>query len=212
MKRFGSRRKNFNIPSPKSQSTKKEPFPKARCPVLDSNALPHTNRLARSPCFAEIFEEYEAESDALEDDDRCQRPTPVTLRKKTRSTPSVSHPTHVLVRQSSPPPQLQAPIVATSQVDIDGSSLKSNKKRISRRQSDLISVTNAVGTGHSSSGSTSSSTKSRVTSPPPRASAPHSDRRCGAMPDLRRGIRVCGGSWTPASRWRRGYRFRARFR
>ena len=176
MKRFGSRRKNFNIPSPK-----------ARRPVLNSNALPHTNRLASSPCFAEIFEEYEAESDALEDDDRCQRPTPVTRRKQTHSTPSVSHPTHVLVRQSSPPPQLlQAPIVATSQVDIDESLLKSNKKRISRRQSDLISVTNAVGTGHSSSGSTSSSTKSRATSPSPRAPAPHSDRRRSAMPDLQK--------------------------
>jgi hypothetical protein len=171
MKSFGSMRKNFNIPSPKSQSPKKEPSPKARRPVLNPNASPHANRLARPPRFPEIFEEDEAVSDTLEDD-RCQSPTPVTRRKKPRSTPSVSH-LHVLARQSSPPPQfLQAPIVATIQVDIDESLLKSNKKRISRRQSGLINVTNAVGSGHSSSGSTSSSTKSRATSPPPRAPSP----------------------------------------
>jgi hypothetical protein len=170
MKSFGSMRKNFNIPSPKSQSPK-EPSPKARRPVLNPNASPHANRLARPPRFPEIFEEDEAVSDTLEDD-RCQSPTPVTRRKKPRSTPSVSHP-HVLARQSSPPPQfLQAPIVATIQVDIDESLLKSNKKRISRRQSGLISVANSVGSGHSSSGSTSSSTKSRATSPPPRAPSP----------------------------------------
>ena len=126
----------------------------------------------RAPRFAEIFKEDEAGSDAPEDD-RCQSPTLVTRRKKLRSISSVSHPTHVLTRQSSPPPQLlQAPIVATIQVDIDESLLKSNKKRISRRQSGLINVTNAVDSGRSSSGSTSSSTKSRTTSPPPRASSP----------------------------------------
>jgi hypothetical protein len=164
-------RKNVNIPSPKSQSPKKEPYPKARRPRLNPNASPHANRLARPPRFPEIFEEDEAVSDTLEDD-RCQSPTPVTRRKKPRSTPSVSHP-HVLARQSSPPPQfLQAPIVATIQVDIDESLLKSNKKRTSRRQRDPINVTNTVGSGHSSSGSTSSSTKSRATSPPPRAPSP----------------------------------------
>ena len=50
--------------------------------------------------------------------------------------------------------------------------LKSNKKRISRQQSGLINVTNAVGNGHSTSGSTSSSTKSRATFPLPRAPNP----------------------------------------
>ena len=165
MKSFGSMRKNFNIPSPKSQSPKKEP-PKARRPVLNPNASPHANRLARPPRFPEICEEDEVGSDALEDD-RCQSPTPVTRRKKPRSTPSASHP-HVLARQSSPtPPVLQAPIVATIQVDIDESLLKQNKKRISRRQSGLITV----GSGSSSSGS-SSSPKSRATTPPPRAPSP----------------------------------------
>ncbi|KAF8264664.1 hypothetical protein EI94DRAFT_1779516 [Lactarius quietus] len=169
MKSFGSMRKNFNIPSPKSQSPKKDPPPKARRPVLNPAASPHANRLARPPRFPEIFEEDEgAGSDVLEDD-RCQSPTPVTRRKKPRSTTSSVH-THVLARQSSPtPPLLQAPIVATIQVDIDESLLKQGKKRISRRQSGLITV----GSGNSSSGSTtSSSAKSRATSPPPRAPSP----------------------------------------
>ena len=98
MKSFVSMRKNFNIPSPKSQSPKKEPSPKARRPVLNPNASPHTNRLEQPFCFPEIFEEDEAGSNALEDD-RCQSPMPVTRRKKPRSTPSVSHPIHVLARQ-----------------------------------------------------------------------------------------------------------------
>jgi hypothetical protein len=165
MKSFGSMRKNFNIPSPKSQSPKKDPAPKARRPLLNPDASPHANRLARPPRFPEICEEDE---DAPEDDNRCQSPTPVTRRKKPRSTSSTSQ-HHVLARpSSSPPPHLQAPIVATIRVDIDESLLKQNKKRISRRQSGLITV----GSGNSSSGSTSSSTKSRTTSPPPRAPSP----------------------------------------
>ena len=166
MKSFGSMRRNFNIPSPKSQSPKKEPAPKARRPTLNPDASPHANRLARPPRFPEICEEDEAGSDALEDD-RCQSPTPISRRKKPRSTSSSSHP-HVLARPSSPPPPiLPPPIVATIQVDIDESFLKQTKKRMSRRQSGLISVT---GSGNSSSGS--SSPRGRTTSPPPRAPSP----------------------------------------
>ncbi|KAI9453898.1 hypothetical protein BJY52DRAFT_1205372 [Lactarius psammicola] len=169
MKSFGSMRRNFNIPSPKSQSPKKEPAPRARRPVLDPAASPHANRLARAPRFPEIFEEDEAGSDALEED-RPQSPTPVTRRKKPRSTSSSSHP-HVLTRPSSPTPPVLTPLIAaTIQVDIDESLLKQNKKRISRRQSGLISVTNASGSGNSSSGSSSS--KGRAASPPPRAPSP----------------------------------------
>ena len=130
MKNFGSMRKNLN------------------------NASPHANRLACPSRFPEIFRD-EAVSDVLEDD-RCQSPTPITHRKKLSSKPTVSHPTHVLARQSSPAPQLlQAPIVLTIQVDIDESLLESSRKRIWWRQSGLFNVTNAVGSGHSSSGSTS---------------------------------------------------------
>ena len=168
MKSFGSMRRNFNIPSPKS-SPKKEPASRARRPVLDPGASPHANRLARPPRFPGIFEEDEAGSDALEED-RAQSPTPVTRRKKPRSTSSSSHPL-LLIRPSSPtPPVLPPPIVATIQVDIDESLLKQNKKRISRRQSGLISVPNTAGNGNSSSGSSSS--KGRAASPPPRAPSP----------------------------------------
>ncbi|KAH9069341.1 hypothetical protein EDB83DRAFT_2374595 [Lactarius deliciosus] len=169
MKSFGSMRRNFNIPSPKSQSPKKEPPPRARRPMLDPGASPHANRLARPPRFPEIFEEDEAGSDAPEEV-RPQSPTPVTRRKKPRSTSSSSHP-HLLARPSSPtPPALPPPIVATIQVDINESLLKQTKKRISRRQSGLISVPNTAGSGNSSSGSSSS--KGRPASPPPRAPSP----------------------------------------
>jgi hypothetical protein len=36
---------NLNIPSPKFQPPKKEPASKARCPVLNPDASPHTNLL-----------------------------------------------------------------------------------------------------------------------------------------------------------------------
>ncbi|KAH8985000.1 hypothetical protein EDB86DRAFT_3084102, partial [Lactarius hatsudake] len=151
MKSFGSMRRNFNIPSPKSQSPKKEPPPRARRPMLDPGASPHANRLARPPRFPEIFEEDEAGSDAPEED-RPQSPTPVTRRKKPRSTSSSSHPHLLLARPSSPtPPALPPPIVATI-------------------QSGLISVPNTAGSGNSSSGSSSS--KGRPASPPPRAPSP----------------------------------------
>jgi len=180
MKSFGSMRRNFNIPSPKSQSPKKEPVPKTRRPMLNSGASPHANRLARPPRFPEIFEEDEAGSDALEDD-RAQSPSPVTRCKKPRSTSSP----HMLARPSSPtPPVLPVPIIATIQVDIGESFPKQSEKRISRRQSGLITVANSVGSGNSSSGSSSS--RGRAASPLREHLAPRSARRCGAMPGLQR--------------------------
>jgi hypothetical protein len=169
MRSFGSIRKNFNIPSPKSPSPKKDPLPKARRPVLNPGASPHVNRLARPPRVPEIFEEDEAGSDA-HDEDGSQSPTLVIRRKKPRSTsssrpqlpaPTVPHP---------PPPIHPPPIIATIQVDINESLLKQGKKRISRRQSGLINVIGSGGSG--SSGSSSSSSRSRVASPPPRPPSP----------------------------------------
>ncbi|KAH9177166.1 hypothetical protein EDB89DRAFT_1839213, partial [Lactarius sanguifluus] len=140
VKSFGLVRRDFNIPLPKSQ----EPPPGACRPTLDPGASPRANRLARPPRFPEIFEEDEAGSDALEED-RPQSPTPTTRRKKPHSTSSLSHP-HLLARLSSPiPPTLPPPIVATIQVDINEFLLKETKKRISWRQSGLISVPNTTG-------------------------------------------------------------------
>jgi len=166
MKSFGSIRKNFNIPSPKSPSPKKEPLPKARRPVLNPDASPHVNRLARPPRVPEIFEEDEAGSDALEDG--SQSPTPLTRRKKARSTYSSSRP-HLPTPTVPllPPQNLPAPIVATIQVDINESLLKQGKRRISRRQSGLINLTSS-----GSSGSASSSSRSCAPSPPPRLPSP----------------------------------------
>jgi hypothetical protein len=100
MKSFDSMPKNFNIPSPKSQSSRKDPAPKARHPLLSPDASPHANWLARPPRFPEICEEDE---DAPEDNNRCQSPAPATRRKKPRSTSSASQ-HHVLARPSSSPP------------------------------------------------------------------------------------------------------------
>jgi hypothetical protein len=173
---------NFNIPSPKSRSPKKEPAPKAHRPVLNwcPAASPHANRLARPPHFPGIFKEEDVVSDAVEDY-RYQSPTPVTRRKKPRSTSSASQ-LHVPAPSSSSPPLLQAPIAATIQVDIDESLLKQNKKRISRRQSSPITV----GSGNSSSGSTSSSTRAARHPPFREPLAPCSARHYGGTLDLRK--------------------------
>ena len=101
MKSFGSMCKNFNIPSPKSQFLKKEPSPKARRPMLNPDASPHANWLARPPSFPEICEEDE---DAPEDNNRCQSRTLVTTRrKKPRSlaTPHDGTPSPSLLPTSS---------------------------------------------------------------------------------------------------------------
>ena len=168
MRNFGFIRKNFNIPSPKSSPPKKEPIPKARRPVLNPDASPHVNRLARPPRVPEIFEEDEAGSDVLEEDG-SQSPTLVMRRKKSLSTSS-SSPLVLAPVISTTPPTIPAPIVATIQVDINETLLKHGKKRISRRQSGLISVTNSGGSGSSSPASSSS--RSRAASPPPRAPSP----------------------------------------
>jgi hypothetical protein len=167
-------RKNFSVPSPKSRSPKKHTAPKAQRPMLNPDASQHANRLARPPRFPEIFEQDE---DAPEDNNCCQSSSPVTRRALRRLPRNATcwHAPH------SPLP-LQAPIVATIQVDVDKSLLKQNKKRISLRQSGLITI----GSGNSSSGSTNSSTKSRTTSPLRMHLAPRSARRYGGTLDLRK--------------------------
>jgi hypothetical protein len=160
-------RKNFNIPSPKSPSPKKDTLPKARRPVLNPGASPHANRLARPPRVPEIFEEDEAGSDAPAEDG-SQSPTPVMRRKKSRSTSSSSRASAPALTVS--PPTIPPPIVATIQVDINESLLKQGKKRISRRQSGLINVTSS--SSSVSSSSASSSSKGRGASPSLRPPSP----------------------------------------
>jgi hypothetical protein len=164
MRSFGTMRKNFNISSPKLPSPKKEPSPKARRPVLNPDASPHANRLARPPRVPEIFEEDEAGSDAL-GEDGSHSPTPITRRKKPRSISSRAL-ASALTASPPPGPALAVPIVATIQVDIDESLLRHGTKRISRRQSGLINVASSSGSG------SSSSSRSRAASPPPRPPSP----------------------------------------
>ena len=135
--------------------------------MLNPGASPHANRLARPPRVPEIFEEDEAGSDALADD-RAQSLTPVMRRKKSRSTSSSARPP--ALAPTVFPSTLPPPIVATIQVDINEALLKQGKKRISRRQSGLINVTNS--SGSVSSSSASSSSKGRGASPPLRPPSP----------------------------------------
>jgi hypothetical protein len=93
------------------------PLPRTS-PVLNSDASPHANRLARPPRF-EIFEDDEVRSDSFENI-RCQSPTPVThtpqevaLYIVCLATPRAATP---LV---SPPPVLQALTLSTISVNID---------------------------------------------------------------------------------------------
>jgi hypothetical protein len=166
MRSFGTLRKNFNIPSPKLPSPKKQSPPKARRPVLNPDASPHANRLARPPRVPGIFEEDEGDSDALVDD-RSRSPTPITRRKKPRSISSSSRPAASAVAASPRPgPPLAVPIVATIQVDIDESLLRHGTKRIARRQSGLINVASSSGSG------SSTSSRSRAASPSPRPPSP----------------------------------------
>jgi hypothetical protein len=166
---FGTIRKNFNIPSPKPPSPKKDTLPKARRPALNPGASPHANRLARPPRVPEIVEEDEAGSDALVED-RSQSPTPVMRHKKSRSTSSSSSSRAPALVPAVSPATLPPPIVATIHVDINESLLKQGKKRISRRQSGLINVTSSSGSVTSSSASSSS--RGRGASPPLRPSSP----------------------------------------
>ncbi|KAN0131131.1 hypothetical protein V8E53_011023 [Lactarius tabidus] len=161
-------RKNFNIPSPKSQSLK-ESVPKARCPALNSDALLHGNRLARPPHFPETFE---ADEDAPKIIARFTSSYLACLATTRAGTPFVA--------------VVQAPIAVTIQVITNESLLKLEKAHILRRQSGLITLRS----GNSRSGF-SSSTKSRTTSPILGHLVPCSVRHCDATLRLQRNI--CGG-------------------
>ncbi|KAI0062149.1 hypothetical protein BV25DRAFT_1826018 [Artomyces pyxidatus] len=151
MKNFGLIRKNFNVPAGKPTSPSKHAsMPKARRPILNPEASPHVNRLARAPNFPEIFEEEEADSEL--DEDAEASPSPAARRKKPRASSSRLP---VPSRVASPPPQQ---IIATIQIDVDESLLNGGRKKISRRQSGLIGT---------SSSSTSSSGRSATPSQRP---------------------------------------------
>jgi hypothetical protein len=108
MESSGSMRKTFHIPSPKTTIPQERPTP----------------QLARRLRFPEIFEEDEG---ALKNH-RCPSPKPMMYRKKPHSTSPASQP-HVRARPClSPPPILQVPIVATTQVNIGKSLLKTEQE------------------------------------------------------------------------------------
>ncbi|THH21487.1 hypothetical protein EW146_g98 [Bondarzewia mesenterica] len=161
LKHFGSIRKNFSIPSGKPPSPSKQtqlPKAPARKPVLDPEASPHVNRLARAPNFPQILEEDETVSDA-DDLESESSPSPLTRRKKSHSSSSSSR-----LPLSSVPSTLSPPTITTIHVNLEQQLLQAGKKKISRRQSGLLTVNTTPGAGSSRY---SSSSRSEASSPRP---------------------------------------------
>lgn len=165
LKHFGVIRKNFSIPPGKPSSPSKhtqQAKQPPRKPILDPDASPHVNRLARAPNFPDIFEADEVVSDA-DDIDMESSPSPVMRRKRSRSSSSATSRLPVPSRASPPPPP--PPIVATIHVDVDEHLLVLGKKRISRRQSGLLTVNTTPMAGSSRSSSRSEASSPRPPSP-----------------------------------------------
>ncbi|KAN0131871.1 hypothetical protein V8E53_010399 [Lactarius tabidus] len=95
---FKKRGKN----SQPDEELRREPAPKAHFPVLNQDALPHANRLARPPRFLKRFEEDED----VPEDNRCQGPILMTHLKEPHSTSSASQ--HDLVHREPHDPSLSA--------------------------------------------------------------------------------------------------------
>lgn len=90
-------------------------------------------------------------------------PSPVMRRKRSRSSSSATSRLPVPSRASPPPPP--PPIVATIHVDVDEHLLVLGKKRISRRQSGLLTVNTTPMAGSSRSSSRSEASSPRPPSP-----------------------------------------------
>jgi hypothetical protein len=134
MKSFGSTRKNFHLPSPKSQFPENKPPPIARRPVLNSDASLHANRLAWPP---RLLEENEVGSDTPKVNvNHYRSPTPVTRRKKPRSTPSASEPG---TPRAGTPPRLPLP-------HLPGADLSRYLSRHRRVVADIEQETNIAAT------------------------------------------------------------------
>ncbi|KAA1475855.1 hypothetical protein DENSPDRAFT_867083 [Dentipellis sp. KUC8613] len=165
IKHLGAIRKNHNIPPPPvlkpasppkhSHSHAHAHAPRARrAPANPDSSSPHANRLARAPGFPQIHEEDEP--DPAPDDDVLSSPSPTPApRAGKRKAPALT---------LSPPPSSSSaspPVITTIQVDVDvdehllkpssssgagssSSSSSGSRKRISRRQSGLISLGRAA--------------------------------------------------------------------
>ncbi|TFY68434.1 hypothetical protein EVG20_g3564 [Dentipellis fragilis] len=156
IKHLGAIRKNHNIPPPptlkpasppKHSHSHSHPPRVRRAPSNPDSSSPHAHRLARAPGFPQIHEEDEP--DPAPDEDVLSSPSPTPAPrggKRKAAAPTLS---------LSPPPS-SPPVITTIQVDVDvdehllkpsssgtgssSSSSSGSRKRISRRQSGLISI------------------------------------------------------------------------
>lgn len=144
MKQLGHIRKAHRV-SRESSSPEPEPAPappRARRPVIDPNASPPANRIARAPTIPALYEE-----DEEEEDDLRASPTPRKRKGKSRSSSSSSR--LPLPSRTSTPllPDDDPPFK-----DFDEQLNRAGKKKPTRRQSGLltasISITTATPNGY----------------------------------------------------------------
>ncbi|GJE88145.1 hypothetical protein PsYK624_042280 [Phanerochaete sordida] len=139
MKQLGHIRKAHHI-SRESSSPEPEPapVPRARRPVIDPNASPPLNRIARAPTVPALFEE-----DEDEDEDVQSSPTPRRRKSKSRSSSSATGSNSRLplpTRTSSPPPD------HTPLKEFEDQLIRAGKKKPTRRQSGLLTASMSITT------------------------------------------------------------------
>ncbi|KZT74101.1 hypothetical protein DAEQUDRAFT_289799 [Daedalea quercina L-15889] len=132
-------RKSFHIPHarPSDSEDSQPPLPRAKRPIVNPDASPAPNRLARAPTVPGIVEDDETNASSPEDPDADveeegdRAPTPVK-RKKTKSRTSDSR-LPVPSRPVSPLPD-----VDVHQVGFEEQLSKVGKRKPTRRQSGLL--------------------------------------------------------------------------
>ncbi|GBE82871.1 hypothetical protein SCP_0412580 [Sparassis crispa] len=139
LKHLGHIRKSFSIPHSRSSSEESQPpaptAVRAKRPVVNPNASPAPNRLARPPTFPGITEDDETnlsspgEPDADVEEELEASPTPVKRRKTKPHTSDSRLP--VPTRVASPPP--------VPEIDFSEQLNKVGKRKPTRRQSGLLS-------------------------------------------------------------------------
>ncbi|EED78818.1 predicted protein [Postia placenta Mad-698-R] len=147
IKHLGHIRKSFNAPHGRESGSDEQlpPLPRAKRPVLDPNATPLPNRIARAPTVPGIFEDDEVNVSSPEDpdadvDDGEKSPT----RVRHRTTKSRSVDSRIPTRVSPTPAEQTVEIDFEDQLDRIG------KRKPTRRRSGLLtsmSITTVIPSG-----------------------------------------------------------------
>ncbi|KAH9842430.1 uncharacterized protein C8Q71DRAFT_202796 [Rhodofomes roseus] len=145
-------RKSFHVPHsrPSDSEDSQSPPPRAKRPVINPDASPAPNRLARAPTVPGIVEDDETnasspedpDADVEEEEEEEKEPTPVK-RKKTKSRSSDSR-----LPIAVPP----LPDIDVRQIEFEEQLSKVGKRKPTRRQSGLltsVSITTVTPSGFS---------------------------------------------------------------